>query len=79
MKDCNEMVFSKDHYDDEYEMWEDINNFIHTLLTNDYVCHVRCDEQGLGIYVVEYNPRDDNLTDYRSTWVKFEEVIRDDV
>ena len=79
MKDCNEMVFQKDCYEDEYMMWEDINAFIHTLLQNDYVCHVRCDEKGLGIYVVEYNPDTPDLSDYRSTWVKYEEVINDDV
>ena len=50
-KNCESMVFIKDKYRNEFEMWESISLFIQMLMINDNVCTIRNEGE---VIVVEY-------------------------
>ena len=50
-KNCESMVFIRDKYKNEFEMWESISLFIQMLMINDNICTIR--NEGV-VIVVEY-------------------------
>lgn len=70
----NEMVFCKDNYENELEMWDDIRDFLRILTKQDMQIEFYCDEQGLGIYCANYNTRKDYGTAHIE-WLAEDEFI----
>lgn len=70
----SEVVFCKDRYDSEELMWADILAQLKILMANDYVVSFRCDEPGLGIYVIEFDSANKDLSDYRLRWMYYEDL-----
>ena len=48
---------------------EDITGLLQTLMRNDYVCTIRCDEPSFEIYVIEFDYDDEKLCDTRPYWL----------
>ena len=72
----NEVVFVKERYDKESDMWADILAQMKILTTNDYVIKFYCDEAGLGIYCLEYDRKDPQLCDRHLWWLTPEQLDR---
>ena len=70
-----EMTFDKSTYENESEMWNDIRDFIRIILKQDYMFKMYCDEQGFGIYVIQYNYKDDELSGAALEWLGENEYI----
>ena len=67
----NDIVFDINKYDDENEMWEDINSIIRILIKNENVitfCHEDC-----GIYVLQYSSSDRELGEPMPYWIREED------
>lgn len=55
MKKVNEIVISKNNYDnDEHSFQEAIKKAVMLLIENEYIATVRYDEASLGIVIIEY-------------------------
>ena len=70
-----EMTFDKSTYENEIEMWNDIRDFIRIILKQDYMFKMYCDEQGFGIYVIQQNYKDDELSGATLEWLGENEYI----
>lgn len=70
------IVFCKDKYESEIEMWEDIDVFLQILMKNEYVAVIRCDEQSLGIYCIDYGYADPQMGCEMPFWLSDDEVER---
>lgn len=68
------MVFCKDRYKSEMDMWDDITAFLQMLMLNEYVAVIRCDEPGLGIYCIDYGYADPQMGCDLPFWLSDEEV-----
>ena len=66
----NEIVFCKDKYKTESDMWKAIADTLRTLTNEEYIIVFRCDERGLGIYVLEYDYIDESLCDVHPYWIE---------
>lgn len=71
----NEIVFCRDQYDNEKFMWEDILSTIKVLTNLNYEMQFYCDELGLGIYCLKFNPRDSELGYPHIEWLENDEYI----
>lgn len=71
----NEMVFCKDKYKTEDEMWDDIRDFLRILTKQNMEVEFYCDEQGLGIYCVHYNYHDHEYGYASIEWLDCDEYI----
>ena len=69
MNKPNAIVFCKDHYEKEADMWKAISDTLRILTNEEYIAVFRCDEQGLGIYVIEYDYESEDLCDVRPYWL----------
>lgn len=69
MKKPNQITFDGSKYGKPSDMWEDITGILQTLMRNDYVCTVRCDEPAFEIYVIEFDYEDDSLAEVRPYWL----------
>lgn len=63
----NEIVLTKKEHGDN--LFNVMGDLIRILVNSGYVCKVRADEPGLGIYVVEYESGNPEFTDVRLMWV----------
>lgn len=70
------IVFCKDRYASEVEMWEDIDVFLQMLMRNEYIAVIRCDEPGLGVYCIEYCYADPQMGCDMPFWLSEDEVER---
>ena len=50
-KNCESMIFIRDKYKNEFEMWESVSLFIQMLMINDNICVIRNEGE---VIVVEY-------------------------
>ena len=71
----NEIVFCKDRYEDEANMWADIGYTLKMLTQNEYICLFKVDEPGLGIYVIEYNYAEKELGLPYPEWIGEDEYV----
>lgn len=76
MTKVNELVLTReDHGDKLFEVMGDV---LKVLLNSGYVCKVRADESGLGIYVIEYD-YDNDLTTNMLVWIDSEKEFIDNL
>lgn len=76
MKKVNEIVLTReDHGDRLFEVMGDV---LKVLLNSGYICRVRADEPGLGIYTIEYD-YDSELTNNELVWIDTEKQYIGDI
>ena len=76
MAKVNELVLTKEDHGDK--LFEVMSNVLEVLLNSGYVCKVRADEPGLGIYVIEYD-YDNDLTTNKLVWIDSEKEFIDNL
>ena len=69
MVKVNELVLTREDHGDK--LFDVMSNVLNVLLNSGYVCKVRADEPGLGIYVIEYD-YDNELTNNVLVWIDSE-------
>lgn len=72
----NELVLTREDHGDK--LFEVMSNTLKVLLDSGYVCKVRADEPGLGIYVIEYD-YDSELTNNKLVWIDSEKQYIGDI
>ena len=70
MSKPNQIVFCKDHYEKEADMWKAISDTLRILTNEEYIATFRRYEQGLGIYMVEFDFYDEDLCDVHPYWME---------
>lgn len=65
-----------DHGD---KLFEVMGELLKVLTTSGYVCKVRADEPGLGIYVIEYDYDSPEMARYELTWIDPEKQYIQDI
>jgi len=70
MEKVNELVLTREDHGDK--LFEVMGEAIKVLVNSGYVCKVRADEPGLGIYVIEYASNDPELTTVELVWIDSE-------
>ena len=63
------ITFAKNNYDNEEQMWDDIRDTIRILSKQDYQFKFCCDEQGVGVYVLQFNYKDWNMSGVSLDWI----------
>lgn len=63
------ITFAKNNYDNEEQMWDDIRDTLRILSKQDYQFKFYCDEQGVGVYVLQFNYKDVNMSGISLDWV----------
>ena len=76
MVKVNELVLTREDHGDK--LFEVMSNALKVLLNSGYVCKVRADEPGLGIYVIEYD-YDNELTTNVLVWIDSEKEFIDNL
>ena len=77
MVKVNELVLTReDHGDKLFDVMSEVLNI---LLNSGYVCKVRADEPGIGIYVIEYASDDPGLTTKELVWIDTEKEYIGDI
>lgn len=76
MVKVNELVLTREDHGDK--LFEVMSNVLKVLLNSGYVCKVRADEPGLGIYVIEYD-YDNELTNNVLVWIDSEKEFVGDI
>ena len=76
MAKVNELVLTREDHGDK--LFEVMGKLIEILITSGYVCKVRADEPGLGIYVIEYD-YDNELTNNVLVWIDSEKQYIGDI
>ena len=76
MTKVNELVLTKEDHGDK--LFEVMSDTLKILLDSGYVCKVRADEPGIGIYVIEYD-YDNELTSNVLLWVDSEKQYVGDI
>lgn len=66
----NSIVLTREDHGNK--LFEVMGDALKVLLNSGYVCKVRADEPGLGIYVIEYASDDPELTEARLVWIDSE-------
>lgn len=75
--EVNSIVLTrKDHGN---KLFEVMGELLKVLTTSGYVCKVRVDEPGLGIYVIEYDYDDSELAKYELVWIDSEKQYIQDI
>lgn len=65
--EVNSIVLTREDHGNK--LFEVMGDALKVLLNSGYVCKVRADEPGLGIYVIEYASDNPDLTDVRLEWI----------
>ena len=78
-KRYNEITFTKDNYDDERDMWFDIQDTIRILSNLEYEIQFYCDEKGLGIYCLKFNYRNQEFGCPHIEWVAEDEYVEKEI
>lgn len=68
--EVNSIVLTREDHGNK--LFEVMGDALKVLLNSGYVCKVRADEPGLGIYVIEYASDDPELTEARLVWIDSE-------
>lgn len=68
--EVNSIVLTREDHGNK--LFEVMGDALKVLLNSGYVCKVRADEPGLGIYVIEYASDDPELTEMRLVWIDSE-------
>lgn len=76
MVKVNELVLTREDHGDK--LFEVMSDALKVLLNSGYVCKVRADEPGLGIYVIEYD-YDSELTNNVLVWIDSEKQYIGDI
>ena len=76
MVEVNELVLTREDHGDK--LFEVMGKVLNILLNSGYVCKVRADEPGLGIYVIEYD-YDNELTNNVLVWIDSEKEFVGDI
>jgi len=76
MVKVNELVLTREDHGDK--LFDVMANVLKVLLDSGYVCKVRADEPGLGIYIIEYD-YDNELTSNVLLWVDSEKQYVGDI
>ena len=69
-KEINSVTFTKEKLGNK--LFETMGQFIEILVKTGYICRVYADEPGLGIYVVEFDYDNPELTPNELIWVNTE-------
>ena len=77
MAKVNELVLTREDHSDK--LFDVMGKALNVLLNSGYVCKVRADEPGLGIYVIEYASDDPELTSVELTWIDTEKQYIGDI
>ena len=77
MVKVNELVLTKEDHGDK--LFEVMSDALKVLLNSGYVCKVRNDEPSLGIYVIEYESDDPELTAVELVWIDTEKQFIGDI
>lgn len=77
MVKVNELVLTREDHGDK--LFDVMANALNVLLNSGYVCKVRADEPGLGIYVIEYESDDPELTTKELVWIDTEKEFVGDI
>lgn len=72
----NIVLTKKDHGD---KLFEVMGELLKILTDSGYVCKVRADEPGLGIYVIEYDYDDTGMARYDLVWIDIENQYVQDI
>lgn len=72
----NELVLTREDHGDK--LFEVMGDTLKVLLNSGYICKVRADEPGLGIYVIEYD-YDSELTNNELVWIDSEKQYIGDI
>lgn len=72
----NSIVLTREDHGDK--LFEVMGKALNILLNSGYVCKVRADEPGLGIYVIEYD-YDSELTNNELVWIDSEKQYIGDI
>ena len=76
MAKVNEIVLERDDHGDK--LFEVMGELLKILTNSGYVCKVRADEPGLGIYVIEYDYNNE-LTNNELVWIDTEKQYIGDI
>lgn len=68
------IVICKSSFKSESEFYDTFNTLIQCLLKMDYSIHIRWDEPGLGIAVIEFDHNDPELATYHPMWLTIDEA-----
>ena len=77
MAKVNELVLTREDHGDK--LFEVMGDALKVLLNSGYICRVRADEPGFGIYVIEYVSDDPELTNMELVWIDSEKQIIEDI
>lgn len=77
MVKVNELVLTKEDHGDK--LFEVMGKALNVLLNSGYVCKVRADEPSFGIYVIEYENDDPELTTKKLVWIDTEKEFIDNL
>ena len=74
--EVHSIVLTREDHGDK--LFEVMGELLKVLTNSGYVCKVRADEPGLGIYVVEYDYDSPEMAKYELVWIDSEkQYIRD--
>lgn len=68
------ITICKASFQDDYEFYDTFSSLIQCLLKMNYSIHIRWDEPGLGIAVIEFDHNDPDLATYHPMWLTIEEA-----
>lgn len=77
MAKVNELVLTREDHGDK--LFEVMGDALKVLLNSGYICRVRADEPGFGIYVIEYASDDPELTTVELVWIDSEKQFIGDI
>ena len=69
-ENINEVVLTKEEHGDK--LFEIMGKLLDILTNSGYACRVYADEPGLGIYVVQYEHKNPELTTKELVWIDTE-------
>lgn len=75
--EVHNIVLTKEDHGDK--LFEVMGELLKILTNSGYVCKVRADEPGLGIYVIEYDYDNSELAKYDLVWIDIEKQYIQDI
>ena len=71
------IVLTREYHGDK--LFEVMGELLTVLTNSGYVCKVRADEPGLGIYVIEFDYDNSELAKYELVWIDIEKQYVQDI
>lgn len=72
-ENINEVVLTREEHGDK--LFEVMGKLLDILTNSGYVCEVYADEPGLGIYVIQYERKNPELTTKELVWIDTEKYF----